>query len=63
MNKDKKLEKLAQETANDSLITGILKYGEIYIISEYYRLNLYLAIGNPHTVKYVAEYWYSKYIL
>ena len=62
LNKDKKLENLAKETANDSLIAGTLKYGEAYRNGEYYGQNLYLGSGNPHTGKYVAEYWYSENI-
>ena len=58
--KDSKLEKFAQETANDSLIAGTLKLGESYRNGQYYGQNLYLGSGNPHTGKYVTEYWYSE---
>ena len=58
--KDKKLEELAQDTANDSLNAETLKYGDIYKNGEYLGINLYLGSGNARTGKYVAEYWYSE---
>ena len=56
----KKLEKYAQETANDSLIAGTLKYGKLNRNGEFYGQNLYLGSGNPRTGQYLAEYWYSE---
>ena len=58
--KDKKLEKYAQETANDSLFAGTFKNGQVNINGEYIGQNIYIGIGNPHTGKYLTDYWYSE---
>ena len=60
LTQDKQLEKFAQDTANNSLISGTLKVGENFRDGKFYGQNLYLGTGNPHTGKYVAEYWYSE---
>ena len=57
---DKNLEKYAQETAYNSLFSGTFKNGQVYRNGEYLGQNLYIGIGNPHTGKYLTDYWYSE---